>query len=221
MATAHRNRASSIATARAAVPALLESIAGFAPRALPITEREFLTRVLDFTAWDGENVEQLAALELPILFGGHLADRNKQPLPIDTGATELRAECTPERALFLRDMFRRHLAERIDGVHRWDFGQHIYRNMLVLPARISSSEVRSALAVYLPRDLLTGIEYALALLFDRERGYGEFLRTCELETCRGYFLRSDKGGKPAKYHDACRKRLRAKSRHLRRKMQEP
>lgn len=196
-------------------------MAGFAPRTLGITEREYLSRVLDFTAWDGASVQQLAALELPIRFGGNLADRNKVSLPLDIGAAELPAKCTPERALFLRDMFRRHLADRIAGVHRWDFDRHIDRNMLVRPAGISSREVRSALAVYLPRDLLTGIEYALSLLFDQERNYGDFLRPCEFETCGGYFLRSDQGGKPAKYHDACRKRLRAKSRHLRRKTQEP
>lgn len=219
MTISHRNRASSVAAARIAVPALLDSLAGFAPRALPITEREYLSRLLDFTAWDGESVEHLAALEHPILFGGTLADRNQRPLPIATEPH--RSEVTLERALFLRDMFREHLAERVAGIRRWDFGKHhLYPNMLVLPARNAVPEGSGALALYLPRDLFTGIEYALELLFDEERSSGDFLRPCEFESCGGYFLRSDKGGKPAKYHNACRKRLRAKSRHIRRKTRE-
>lgn len=256
MTDSHAKRASSIDAARAAVPSLLDALSGFAPRALPISEREYLERVLDFTAWDGKNVEQLAVLERPILFGGTLADKKLHPVTLAANVAQpLRGEVAPERALFLRDMFRRHLADRVAGIHRWNFGEHIYRNMLVLPAHIpdrkssgaasrrakASARGReprrrhsrqgyaargrplklSALAVYLPRNLLTGVEFALALLFDEGRGYHKFLKPCALETCGGYFLRSDKDGRPAEYHNACRQKLRAKSRHKRRKLKEP
>lgn len=221
MTVSSRDQPSSYATARAAVPALLDTLAGFAPRAEPITEREYLSRVLEFTAWDGESASDLATLERPILLGGTLIERmNRAPTASPNVSEPVRAEVLTERALFLRDMFRRHLTDAMAGVQRWDFGKHIYRNMLILPARVHEQDVASALAVFLPRDLFTAIEYSLALLFDEERGFADFLRKCELKTCGGFFLRSDKGGKPAKYHDACRARLRAKSRHLRRKTKE-
>jgi hypothetical protein len=86
----------------------------------------------------------------------------------------------------------------------------------------SRSEVHQSTTTPQADHLATGILYALSLLLDEESGASYAVGQCELEVCGGYFLRSGKSGKPAKYHDDCRKRLRAKSRHLkRREPQEP
>ena len=70
-----------------------------------------------------------------------------------------------------------------------------------------------------PNDIATAIDFALTLLTDSDRKLKDDLRKCQLETCGGYFLieRNRSGGQPSKYHDECRSRLRAKSRHLRRR----
>lgn len=205
--------------ARDGVLQALAALKGFATRLRPITERDYIGRVLEFARWDGSDLAKLSALEQLILIGGDHVDgkgnfiaphEREHPSPITPRA--------PESAEFLRDMFRRHLTERLTKTSRWNFGEHVALGMVVMPAPSNTKTDGRLLGLYLPKDIFVAIEYSLYLLNERDRPYGDDLRKCELPTCGGFFLldRNPKGGKPAKYHDDCRARLRAKSRHLKR-----
>ena len=215
MTPARRGRVPDPVAIRTAAVQLLFAALGRKSKIEPISEREFVERVLSVSSWGGSDERQWRDIEDSILIGGrHRSDANASQATTLSGATR-----DLDQSRFLRDMFRRHLNAIADGRNPWRFGRHLYPNMIVLPTQPDAGPELGALAVYLPNDIATAIDFALTLLTDSDRKLKDDLRKCQLETCGGYFLieRNRSGGQPSKYHDECRSRLRAKSRHLRRR----
>ena len=193
----------------------------------PITEQEYVARALEFSAWNGVDLEQLAKLDLLLQVGCRRVDRRRKalpPLPKASQLEKVRATISPtsqERAQFLRDMMRQRLAEILQGNSRWTFGRDPFGGQMVTVAR-GNDPAGCTLWMFLPRDLLAAVEHALLLVSDSKRSFRADLQKCELPNCGGYFLRTynKKGGQPTKYHEDCRKRLRRKSRHIRRNSKE-
>lgn len=233
--TARKHRAKLQVAALDAAQKRLKAVRRIAWDLEPISEREYIERALAFSTWNGETEDELQQHELALLIGCRALDRDYQQLArlpyAKLSATFIRKGWSNPKFAHrtLRDCLahitaahkpeRRRMLE-LSGV-RLTIGSEQQVDSVALWSG-SGSARDGQLWMLFPLDLPTAVVKAVQLLADTTRPFGQQLAQCQLEGCGGYFIRqpTTKGGKPAMYHDQCRRKLRAKSRHIRRRQQE-
>lgn len=184
----------------------------------PISEREYVQRALDLANWTGQDYSRFRDLEAAVLVSTRdvASDVASRPADPDHPYTSGAASTGRERAIAIRDLFRKALQEiaaDIQSVRRAAKDRPVASGQVIaIPVmRLVGRELEIGY-VFWSLHVVAALNLIEGLLLDRQRRIGDDLRQCRLATCGQLFLLERKAngklpnGPPRKYHDsACMK----------------